>query len=205
MKKRILFCLCALVLLLGSCAGPESVSSSSPTSASESPASAGLNSSEPASKQPLPAGWETAPPASEPQQETIKPHQTQASQPSSLPQSSTPEASASPSEETETIDVTVTAMGEAIVSGSVPASETQTAFDALSRICSENDISLTTVGSGGTVYVKAIGDYAELDYGPLSGWQYKLNGVHMSVGSGSAEVKAGDSVEFYYTEDFTKE
>jgi hypothetical protein len=46
---------------------------------------------------------------------------------------------------------------------------------------------------------------AEFDYGPNSGWKYKINSVAPKAGIDSYTVKSGDHVLLYFTKDWTQE
>lgn len=76
-----------------------------------------------------------------------------------------------------------------------------TALEALQAVCEAEDVALEVSGAGMFAYVKAIGGCREFDSGPLSGWIFKVNGVHSAKGVGSVTVKAGDRVSFYYSLD----
>jgi hypothetical protein len=55
-------------------------------------------------------------------------------------------------------------------------------------------------------YVKSIAGVAEFDYGPNSGWLYKVNGIETIKESAAAyKLNAGDELEWFYTRDYTKE
>jgi len=79
-----------------------------------------------------------------------------------------------------------------------------TVFTATIRIPKENNIPYEASGSGASAYVIEINDLEEFDYGPLSGWLYKKNGVIVNRGAGSEPVKNGDEIVWFYTKDFTK-
>ena len=46
---------------------------------------------------------------------------------------------------------------------------------------------------------------SELDYGPNSGWMYRVNNSAPTVGMNSYVLSAGDTVIFYYVQDYTKD
>lgn len=59
--------------------------------------------------------------------------------------------------------------------------------------------------SDGT-YIASINGLAEFDRGPYSGWMYKINGkIAGSDGYADRVLKAGDTVQWFYTDDYTKE
>lgn len=82
----------------------------------------------------------------------------------------------------------------------VPLYEGDTAASVLRRVCKTEQLPLDMENSMAS-YVKGIGYIYELQYGPLSGWIYKLNGERLSVGCGECELRDGDTVSFLYTLD----
>lgn len=75
-----------------------------------------------------------------------------------------------------------------------------TAASVLRRVCKQNKIRLDMDNSMAS-YVTGIDYLYELEFGPLSGWIYKVNGERLSVGCGECEVKDGDTLSFLYTLD----
>jgi hypothetical protein len=68
----------------------------------------------------------------------------------------------------------------------------------------ETGLSHETDAAG--AYVSSIGGVKEFDYGPNSGWLYKVNGVETIKESAAAyKLNAGDELEWFYTSDYTKE
>ncbi len=57
---------------------------------------------------------------------------------------------------------------------------------------------------GGT-YIAEINGLAEMDNGPNSGWMYRMNGYIEDVGYADRVLERGDRVEWFYTDDYTKE
>ncbi len=45
----------------------------------------------------------------------------------------------------------------------------------------------------------------EFDNGPFSGWMYKVNGKHPSLGLREYRLEDGDDIEWHYTDNYTKE
>ena len=80
-----------------------------------------------------------------------------------------------------------------------PIEEGDVAFAVLERVTKREHIAMDYTGGGTSVYVKGIADLYEFTYGEMSGWIYRINGVTMPVGCGSATVKPGDRIEFLYT------
>ena len=79
-------------------------------------------------------------------------------------------------------------------------------YDAFVKGCRENGITYKGSDNG---YISAITKdgktLAERDKGPNSGWLYKLNGISPLEGTRECEVENGDSIQFYYTSDYTRE
>lgn len=51
----------------------------------------------------------------------------------------------------------------------------------------------------GTAYVEGINNLYEFDCGPMSGWEYRVNGVFPNYGCSQYKPKDGDSIEFLFT------
>lgn len=76
----------------------------------------------------------------------------------------------------------------------------ETVFDILLRVLKEQKIHIDysqTSGSN-TVYIKAIGNIYQLDFGPSSGWVYLVNGQSPAVGCAEYKLVNGDSIEWKY-------
>ncbi|MDR1573406.1 MAG: S-layer homology domain-containing protein, partial [Clostridiales Family XIII bacterium] len=71
-------------------------------------------------------------------------------------------------------------------------------------LLSKTGLSYETDAAG--AYVSSIGGVKEFDYGPNSGWLYRVNGVETIKESAAAyKLNAGDELEWFYTRDYTKE
>lgn len=85
-------------------------------------------------------------------------------------------------------------------------SEGATVYHAFVKACSANSITHQGAANG---YVSSItkGDktLAEFDKGENSGWLYKVNGELPTVGLTDFSISDGDSIVWYYTEDWTKD
>jgi hypothetical protein len=56
------------------------------------------------------------------------------------------------------------------------------------------------------IYVSSIEGYEEFDYGPTSGWLYKVNNDESILSSAATyKLEAGDALVWFYTKDYTKE
>ena len=76
-----------------------------------------------------------------------------------------------------------------------------TALEVLTDVLEASGISYVVNGS----YVTAIGDLAELDHGPNSGWQYMVDGTAPAESAGTYTFDSDADMVWYYTDDYTKE
>lgn len=76
----------------------------------------------------------------------------------------------------------------------------ETVFSATEKAIGTGNIK--SRGSGAMLYVEAIGGLKEYDAGPLSGWNFYVNGTIISHGSGTYEVSDGDSILWKYTTNY---
>ncbi len=81
-----------------------------------------------------------------------------------------------------------------------------TVYHAFVNGCNENNIKYKGADKG---YVSSISKgnktLAEFGAGKNSGWLYKLNGEAPLLGIRECNIKSGDSIQFFYTRDYTKE
>ena len=84
--------------------------------------------------------------------------------------------------------------------------EGATAYHALVKAFDGNSMTYEANSVG---YVKSVTyegtTLAEFDGGPNSGWLYKVNGKLPTVGLSDYSIKNGDTILFYYTDDWTKD
>ncbi|WLR42717.1 DUF4430 domain-containing protein [Bacillus carboniphilus] len=80
-----------------------------------------------------------------------------------------------------------------------------TAFNILVAATKKQNMQLEYSGSGSTVYIKGINNLYEFDYGPYSGWKYRVNGTFPNKSAGAVTLQKGDYVEWFYTEDLGKD
>ncbi|GAD16946.1 DUF5776 domain-containing protein [Lentilactobacillus otakiensis] len=99
---------------------------------------------------------------------------------------------------TETVTVSVNANGSVIASGSVTVSKGATALDALNTLAAQHGLSITTVGSGITAYVKGINGYNAGPAGTMTGWLYSINGNQPNTSIGAYVVANGDRISLNY-------
>ena len=97
-------------------------------------------------------------------------------------------------EKTITVSVKVEGVHTVMMSGEVELSENASVYDALVKLASKNNKKV----SGSSSYITGIGDLYEKDYGPLSGWMYKVNGTSPQKGAGSYKLSNNDQVLWYY-------
>lgn len=86
-----------------------------------------------------------------------------------------------------------------VASETLSINDGDTAYSVLKTLCNQKGISMSTKGYGKIIYVKEINGLSEFDYGNMSGWKYKVNGVYPNVGAGAYTLKDGDRVEWVYT------
>jgi hypothetical protein len=79
------------------------------------------------------------------------------------------------------------------------------AFDALMKVGEEKALEIHKSGFRRMVYVRGIADIYEFDYGPKSGWVYRINGEIKNIGSGAMIIEAGDRIEWLYTLDLGRD
>ena len=84
--------------------------------------------------------------------------------------------------------------------------EGATAYHALVKAFDENSMTYEANSVG---YVKSVTyegtTLSEFDGGPNSGWLYKVGSVLPTVGLSDYSIKNGDTITFYYTDDWTKD
>lgn len=85
------------------------------------------------------------------------------------------------------------------------ASEGDTVYDILMLANKKYGIPIDNTGAQGAAYIAAINYLYEFDYGNLSGWMYRVNGVLPEVGCQSYTVSDGDEIEWLYTTNIGKD
>jgi hypothetical protein len=106
-----------------------------------------------------------------------------------------------------TISITITGpkdFGVILPTTKVEFSEGDTVLDLLLKAAKKKNILVEHRGSGAMAYIEGIDNIYEFDYGPKSGWNYKLNGTTFSKSSGIVKVKKDDVIEWVYLENFTE-
>ncbi|HHT01755.1 MAG TPA: DUF4430 domain-containing protein [Firmicutes bacterium] len=78
---------------------------------------------------------------------------------------------------------------------SLPKDQPATVLDALAAALAKYDIPFSVRGG----YVRSIGDLAEFDHGPESGWMFSVNDDYPDVGAADWRVSDGDQIRWSYT------
>lgn len=131
-------------------------------------------------------------------QETKK---TETNTSSSKHETSAPQHVETPKQDTpvkQTVSIKVIGINTTMMQGNIEVNSSSTAYSVLRELAKQNGKSISTKGFGSTVYVSGIDGLKEFDYGPSSGWMYKVNGTPPNIGAGAYKVKAGDTVIWYY-------
>ena len=79
--------------------------------------------------------------------------------------------------------------------------EGESVFDALQRVCIENNIHMEASWTPmyNSAYIEGIHNLYEFDCGALSGWMYKVNGWYPNYGCSRYQLQDGDVVEWRFT------
>lgn len=84
-----------------------------------------------------------------------------------------------------------------------------TVYDILNRACRYNKIQMEYQGadhnSYGSVYIRGIHYLYEFSCGPLSGWQFRVNGKFPGVGCSNYKLEDKDRIEWIYTCDLGRD
>ena len=99
------------------------------------------------------------------------------------------------------------ANGGIVYTGTHDYYQGQTAFDLLQEAMEEAGIPMefSQTPAYNSVYIEGIDNVYEFDFGELSGWTYRVNGVFSGYSSSSYVLSPGDRVEFMYTRDFGRD
>lgn len=83
----------------------------------------------------------------------------------------------------------------------------ETVFNVLQREMKKNKIHMefTSVPLYNSNYIEGIGNIYEFDCGELSGWVYRVNGQFPGTGASQYTLEDGDTVEWLYTCDRSKD
>lgn len=102
---------------------------------------------------------------------------------------------------TFSVDCSLVSDRELIKPETVGITDGDTAYSVLVRVCRAHGLTVVNSGSKLTPYISGVGDLYEAEYGPTSGWGYKVNGSAPSVGAGSYTLSDGDTLEWLYVPD----
>lgn len=94
--------------------------------------------------------------------------------------------------------------GTIVAASKISIKEGDTVLKVLLSGAQKNGVAVDYKGSGATAYIEGIDNYYEFDYGPKSGWTCKKNGVTIPKSAGVITVKAGDRIDWIYTEDYAE-
>jgi len=81
----------------------------------------------------------------------------------------------------------------------------ETVYDILVEATKKYSIHMENNGTSELAYISGINYLYEFDYGDLSGWIFKVNGVESSVGCSSFVLSDGDVIEWCYTLNYGKD
>lgn len=95
--------------------------------------------------------------------------------------------------------------GEILAEDRVLLAEGETAFDQLAEATRIHRIQMEYDGTTAGAYVRGISYLYEYEFGNLSGWMYKVNGVFADTGCSQYRLAAGDRVEWIYTKNLGKD
>ncbi|HJV45165.1 MAG TPA: DUF4430 domain-containing protein [Bacillota bacterium] len=113
-----------------------------------------------------------------------------------------------PNESDQTLSVSIIGdkeHGVILSAQSIQIQQGDTVLDVLSRVTKNKKIQMEYSGLKATAYIRGIDNLYELDEGPKSGWMFKVNGKISDRSAGTYGVKAGDSIEWFYTLDYVKD
>ena len=79
------------------------------------------------------------------------------------------------------------------------------AFDQLAEATRIHRIQMEYDGTAAGAYVRGIAYLYEYDFGNLSGWMYRVNGVFADVGAAQYALHEGDCVEWIYSTNIGKD
>ncbi|WP_078545990.1 DUF4430 domain-containing protein [Litchfieldia alkalitelluris] len=117
-------------------------------------------------------------------------------------QDTTKEKTTTTPEEKEFVSITINGKETILSKTRVAYQSGDTVLKILQRVTKEKGIPLSVRGNGGTAYVEGINNLFEFDYGPESGWIYKVNSVSQNIGAGASEIKSGDEINWIYIEKY---
>lgn len=75
----------------------------------------------------------------------------------------------------------------------------ETVYDILVQAARKHSLHLDATGAGEAMYVRGIGHLYEMEYGDLSGWNYRVRGSIPSMGCAAYTLSDGDEIVWEYT------
>jgi hypothetical protein len=72
-------------------------------------------------------------------------------------------------------------------------------YDILRDAAKQYRLQIENNGTADRAYIAAIEHIYEFEYGDLSGWTYRVNGMDVSVGCSEYKLSDGDIIEWIYT------
>lgn len=102
---------------------------------------------------------------------------------------------------TFSVDCSLVSDRELIPAFTADITDGDTAYSVLIRVCRSKGMTVVNSGSVLNPYITGIADLYEAEYGPTSGWGYRVNGKAPSVGAGSYVLSDGDVLEWIYVPD----
>ncbi|MBD8070298.1 DUF4430 domain-containing protein [Bacillus sp. PS06] len=105
-----------------------------------------------------------------------------------------------PAERNNNVTISINGKGVILSNTTIEVTSNDTVLTILQRVTKAQGISLSVRGSGGMSYVEGINNLFEFDYGPQSGWIYKVNGTSQNKSAGIYKVNPGDVILWEYTE-----
>ncbi len=94
------------------------------------------------------------------------------------------------------------AKGKVLASGeTVISKNSTTVMDVLKQVLAQAGLSATI--ENGT-YVSSIDGLSEFDMGGNSGWMVRVDGVLINVSAAKYKLQGGETIEWFYTKDYTK-
>ncbi len=80
----------------------------------------------------------------------------------------------------------------------VEITEGDTVYSVLEKSLKSHNISLSARGTSNNKYIEGINDIYEFDFGPSSGFIYKVNGTAPEYSSSKYTLKGGETIEWIY-------
>ena len=79
----------------------------------------------------------------------------------------------------------------------VPLEPGDTVWDVISRVCRDKGIAVSKIGSGASIFVKAIDGVAPVS--AQSGWMFSVDGEYILSSAGNITLLGGETIRWKYT------